>query len=69
VNAQVLNNIQNVGHCLPIVLFGVINLGTPQEVVRNLSNKFEGVKKDVRVGRDRILREAASDLHEIRGNG
>jgi hypothetical protein len=37
-----------------------------QEVIQNMSNKFEGVKKDVHIGRDRILREATSNLHEMR---
>lgn len=34
-------------------------------MVYKLAKKFEGVKRDVCVARDRILCEAASDLREL----
>lgn len=38
-------------------------------MVSKLEKKFEGVKREVRVARDRILREAAADLHQLRSGG
>ena len=38
----------------------------PQVVVQNVINKFEGLREEVRTGRDELLRRAADDLHAIR---
>ena len=39
-----------------------------QAVINNISNKFESVRHEARVGRDEILRRAADDLHCIRAD-
>lgn len=63
---QVLNEIQTVPPTLPFFPQTFADL-IAQEIVRNISNKFQGVRREVRTGRDRILREAASDLNSMRG--
>ena len=35
-------------------------------MVTKLERKFEGVKRDVRIARDRILQQATADLYELR---
>lgn len=35
-------------------------------IVAKVSNRFEGVKKEVRIGRDSILRAAAADVDAMR---
>lgn len=65
---QVLNEIQKVSGGLLGIMFAYLE-GNTKVIVENLSNKFNGVKRDVRMGRDRILREAAFDLEVLRKSG
>lgn len=41
-------------------------MSSSKAVARNISKKVEGVKREVRIGRDHLFRQTASDMAEMR---